>query len=1043
MFSPRFSSFRPVLLAGALVLPSQLPVWAASPAKKSVKTAPRFATQISHTGWNYEFADDALESRWSFRAPAQLGSGSEIRVVFGWRDVKNYAVLSLHNRENRNLAVLYQVSDGRVMAGSSSGAPFGAQGELTLQKVGNRVRALWDGAIVAQTTLEAGPASAGRQIGWATRGSAKIEGDSAQPTENALLRDDFMRAQGPDEKEIPGEWKTAGIWKTSGSLGPKSDAALNPNPFVFRAQGANLNAARAGKWWWSDYGVTASIRATQNDEKAPLVAGIEAFSDGKNGGLRGEIDFSRGVAFLKNGDKILAQSAVFDAEPGEWHRVRLEPGPGVAKLFVDGILRVSAPSNLAQGSVALRAMAGTSNFVDFDDVRVGTPQNGEQWGEGALPDRFQKDRLMKSWASEASAWKRDGNGIWWHTGDFFGAATLQMPLPPLESGDGLEWFFAGDPKNEKAGARYEIVRPGAKNEIVARLKTDGAAKSEIVALAGEPKSLRLSFEPQKDGSFKISSALGEQKIGAAQTSLSARGTKIGIRPLKNGKPLPPPSLQKLSIASATFERENRAVIGVNITPVSEEIMRQLGLPDPSGAIVDNVETQSPAFKAGVREGDVIRFVDGARVTDVDSMRAAVGAAKPGAVLKFEILRPQSDASGLDWEKISATTPNRLDYSFTAAPVDWRAARGSWEVAERWTCSPQWSFVAGQNDAAPLLWSRFATRGDWTLEAYLATPMDLARGERSPSDLNVSVGGDGVDLSSGYSFIFAGKNRSVNQIRRGDAVAWEKPFTLPPGAGDTHQDYFYIRIERRQTPGGARFIYSVNGREMANYLDPKPLPDGGHIGLWTQNGGLSVARVRLWHAELRTPVAQKNPVLSAKSASGMKNALGIWTPRGEGRDVSARIVLTSQNDEKTEPKSAKPALQISNPRSGGDWTTFVSRQSFDAKTHPILEWDYRAENGVKLNLYALIDGTWREIAWTAGPSSSDENDQNQLGAIAGALADGKWHHARFDLAAVLARKGIRGRVESLAFAAPDHDYLRSGLGGNNRGASYWLANFRAK
>lgn len=1025
---------------------SHCTIGAASPAKIRTKIAPRSLVQINHTGWNYEFAEDKLETRWSWRAPARLQSGGEIRVVFGWRDAQNYALLSLQNRENRNLATLYQVTDGRVISGSSSGIPFGAQGELTLQKVGNRIRALWNGAIVAQTTLEKGPANAGTQIGWATRGNAKIEGDTAQPTENALLRDDFMRAQGPDEKEVPGEWKTAGVWKTSGSLGPKSDAALNPNPFVFRAQGATLNAARAGKWWWSDYSVSVSMRGVQNDENAPLVAGVEAFSDGKNGGVRGEIDFTRGIALLKMGDKIVAQSARFDTEPDQWHRVRLEPGPGVAKLFVDGILRVSAPSNLAQGAVALRAVASGPNFVDFDDVRVGTPENSAEWGEGALPARFQKDRLMSRWASESSAWKRDSSGVWWHTGDFFGAVTLQMPLPQLDSGDGLEFFLGGDPKNEKAGVRYEIVRPSAKKEIVARLKTDGAAKSEILALGGENTPLRLSFEPQKDGTFGINSVLGGQKLGAATTislSNSVRGTKIGIRPLKGGKPSPPPSLQKLSISSATFDREERTVIGVNITPVSDEIMRQIGLPDATGAIVDNVEAQSPAFKAGVREGDVIRSVDGARVTDVDSMRAAVGVAKPGAILKLEILRPNSDASGLNWEKISATTPNRLDYSFTAAPVDWRAARGNWEVAERWTCSPQWSFFAGQNDAAPILWSRFATRGDWTMEAYLATPMDLARGERSPSDLNVTVGGDGVDLSSGYSFIFAGKNRSVNQIRRGDAVVWEKPFTTPPGAGDTHQDYFYVRIERRQTPQGARFTYSINGRELANYLDTKPLSDGGHIALWTQNGGLSVARVRLWHSGLQTPLADKNPVLSAKSANGMKNVLGIWTPRGEGRDVSARIVLTSQMGEKTEPKTAKPALQITNPRSGGDWTTFITRKPFDPKSHPILEWDYRAENGVKVNLYALIDGSWREIAWTAGASSSDQSDMSQLGSITGVVADGKWHHARFDLAAALARKGIQGQIESLAFAAPDRDYLRAGLGGNRRGASYWLANFRAK
>ncbi len=116
-------------------------------------------------------------------------------------------------------------------------------------------------------------------------------------------------------------------------------------------------------------------------------------------------------------------------------------------------------------------------------------------------------------------------------------------------------------------------------------------------------------------------------------------------------------------------------------------------------------------------------------------------------------------------------------------------------------------------------------------------MDLTRAERSPADLNLSVGGDGVDLASGYSFIFAGRGQRVNQIRRGDATVWEEPFTVPPGVGEMHQDWFYVRLERRQTSAGARFRWSVNGREVADYLDPNPLADGGHLGFWTQNGAL--------------------------------------------------------------------------------------------------------------------------------------------------------------------------------------------------------------
>ncbi len=136
---------------------------------------------------------------------------------------------------------------------------------------------------------------------------------------------------------------------------------------------------------------------------------------------------------------------------------------------------------------------------------------------------------------------------------------------------------------------------------------------------------------------------------------------------------------------------------------------------------------------------------------------------------------------------------------------------------------------------------------------------------------------------------------------------------------------------------------------------------------------------------------------------------------------------------------KTALQITNPRSGGDWTTFVTRTPFDLAAHPILQWDYRVPQGVKINLYALIDDVWREIVFNGGASDGAAS----LGTVGGVQSDGKWRRARFDLAGAMRENGLDLKeVQALAFAAPDRDYLRSGLGGNRRGATYWLRDFNA-
>ena len=135
-----------------------------------------------------------------------------------------------------------------------------------------------------------------------------------------------------------------------------------------------------------------------------------------------------------------------------------------------------------------------------------------------------------------------------------------------------------------------------------------------------------------------------------------------------------------------------------------------------------------------------------------------------------------------------------------------------------------------------------------------------------------------------------------------------------------------------------------------------------------------------------------------------------------------------------------ALQIVNPQSGGDWTTYITRQRFDPALHPTLEWEYRMDENVKLNLYAKVGGQWREIVWSGGKTEAQE--VKPLGQLE-AIADGQWYRARFDLLAALREQGLDGqKVEALAFAAPDREYLRAGLGGNHLGAKLELRGFAA-
>lgn len=1233
--------------------------------------------------------EDELESAWTWTAQLNAaGSGFETRIVFHFKDAKNYLMLraggtpvvagssAVGAKAQRLTLGFWRVANGHLerlgdpqatisVPAARSGAGGKTQplaGQLSIQRSAWRVRALWNGRAIVTAYND----FAGGRFGVATRGAAKLAAARMQPVgEPPFLRDDFMRAEGPDAPETAGLWRrAAGIWKTSGLLGPRADAAMNPNPFVFRASapsratpnrvaasgaasgasGATVQpvasgprakgakkggpaavaaVATAGKWFWSDYSVSAAVRPALKDRAAPLTAGVAAYRQSDGACVAGVVDFRQGRARIEVAGRAPVVSAPFGIEPNQWHRIFLDPGPGTLRLVVDGVERVRvnsaqlpAAGEPAQGEAALLATVSSENFVDFDDVRIGPNDAVSDDFSAASVGRWQD--VAGEWQTKSAAARNAShrqhqlmpdpnapettrNGANHRVKLSAGRALTLTGSAAREEGQIEAVLQTNSAASRQSPFGIAFAARDGRNFFVARLRgVGGESRLEIVEYTNGAGRILATQTPDKKPPVVVFYEAGPQwndmplAVEWREGIITARGQGMAVTAAVGAVPAgrvgvwadgPAQSvalrsfralgaapgwgedalpdrftkdrLMKHWASNASLWREDkpgvagyaaggrdgrrvRTLDGRRLRPTEPEPASapsdttgirwhagdffgaaSLSLPLPSPPAGRGVQLMIGAAPdapdAGARldierAGDkiVLRLLEGGRVLQSASLPAA-GAAGGGASgeLRF-VRRPVGDGqvnlrvalSGLvllsktaavangsraaqqnartkigvragaipnfDWEKVRAQTPNVLDYAFTGAPVDWRAGKGRWEVAERWTCQPQWGFFGGSYSVNPTLWSRFATRGDFTLEAYLATPMDVTRSERGPVDLNLTVGGDGRDLASGYSFLFGANGRSFNRVLRGNEIVAEKPFgTAPAGVGDTHQDWFYIRLERRRTPQGLMFRYSVNGQEMWQYLDPNPLPgalaDARHIAFWTYNGGLSIARVRLWHSglESRQEGGNRKDENDAPSApASLKNALGEWSVRSEGSAVTGQEAAGSGPDVlRVATDGGRSALRVVNPHSGGDWTLFATQKDFDAKQHPVLRFDYRVPEDVFVNLYARVDGTWREIVFAgdakrlmarargkvgAGVASPAMvvTEKMGLGRIADVVADDKWHSASFNLLEALQKAGVGTRVEALAFAAPDYDYLRAGLGGNPRGATYWLRDFQA-
>jgi serine protease Do len=82
----------------------------------------------------------------------------------------------------------------------------------------------------------------------------------------------------------------------------------------------------------------------------------------------------------------------------------------------------------------------------------------------------------------------------------------------------------------------------------------------------------------------------------------------------------------------------RAQIGVSVQSVTSEIADSLGMKTAEGAVVDEAQSGSPAAKAGIETGDVIRSVNDTAVKSADDLARKISAMTPGTQVTVNVLR---------------------------------------------------------------------------------------------------------------------------------------------------------------------------------------------------------------------------------------------------------------------------------------------------------------------------------------------------------------------------------------------------------------------
>jgi serine protease Do len=83
---------------------------------------------------------------------------------------------------------------------------------------------------------------------------------------------------------------------------------------------------------------------------------------------------------------------------------------------------------------------------------------------------------------------------------------------------------------------------------------------------------------------------------------------------------------------------SHGLIGIGISDVTPDNAKFFQMNSATGAVVNQVEPNSPGGKAGLRTGDVITKLNGQTVTDAGQLQMEVGQKRPGDTIQLEVMR---------------------------------------------------------------------------------------------------------------------------------------------------------------------------------------------------------------------------------------------------------------------------------------------------------------------------------------------------------------------------------------------------------------------
>ncbi|MBI5554246.1 MAG: hypothetical protein HY920_00120 [Elusimicrobia bacterium] len=135
------------------------------------------------------------------------------------------------------------------------------------------------------------------------------------------------------------------------------------------------------------------------------------------------------------------------------------------------------------------------------------------------------------------------------------------------------------------------------------------------------------------------------------------------------------------------------------------------------------------------------------------------------------------------------------------------------------------------------------------------------------------------------------------------------------------------------------------------------------------------------------------------------------------------------------------LKLTKLNEVGNFGCTVRSQLFDARQYPLVSFDYKISEGVKINFLIKVNNKWYDSVFTDDEKIYWDINIEEIGKIAGIKVDNYWQHTEFNLYEMLKEYIQYFTVQEMEMAAGESTgFMKLEFGQSSKEATLYIDNF---